>query len=64
VDSYRSSQQLEAEDAAATTSANVAELVLCTSPVSAPGTVDVQMSKLVKDMMPGRIEWQLPDELW
>jgi hypothetical protein len=63
VDSCGCSQELEDEVAAATTSANVAELVLA-SPVSAPGAVDVQMSKVAKQIMPGHIEWDLPDELW
>lgn len=56
VHSYSRSQELEVEVAAATTSANVAELVLGTSPMSAPGAVDAQMSKLAKEMMAGLID--------
>jgi hypothetical protein len=56
VHSYSRSQELEVEVAAATTSANVAELVLGTSPMSGPGAVDAQMSKLAKEMMAGLID--------
>jgi hypothetical protein len=56
VHSYSRSQELEVEVAAATMSANVAELVLGTSPMSAPGAVDAQMSKLAKEMMAGLID--------